>query len=214
MKNTAGIAGLIPAAGYSSRMGMLKPLLRLGEVTAIEGAVNCFLEAGIDNVTVVLGHRADEIIPVLKNPRVKWIINRDYPVGMLSSILTGIRSLEPEVEAFFMLPGDIPLVKPETILALIDAYRHCRAPVIYPVFRGFRGHPPLISLNCVQDLTSAHEGGLKTFLLRYKAQAVEVEVVDEGVLMDCDTPADYRLLQGWVARETVLTANVENCSEG
>jgi CTP:molybdopterin cytidylyltransferase MocA len=190
------IGALVLAAGYSSRMGTFKPLLPVGPVTAIERAVSCFLKAGITDVTVVVGYRADEIVPVLESSGVKWVFNHDFSSGMLSSVLRGIGSLAPHVRAFFMLPCDIPLVEPETIKSLIASYLCGSAPpVIYPVHRGRRGHPPLISRDCVSDLTPAQEGGMRSFLHRFKDEAVDVEVADEGILIDFDTPEDYRGMQ-------------------
>ncbi len=144
MKKPCRIAALVLAAGYSSRMGILKPLAFLGTHTLIEEAVTRFLRAGIDDVRVVVGHRADEIKPVVDRLGVRWIFNADYDRGMFSSVLAGVKSLEADVDGFFLLPGDIALVNPETIRALFDACDPDDPKIIYPRFDGRRGHPPLI----------------------------------------------------------------------
>ena len=56
---------------------------------------------------VVVGHRADELTPVLELLGIKWIFNAEYDRGMFSSVLAGIKSFEPDVDAFFLLPCDI-----------------------------------------------------------------------------------------------------------
>lgn len=188
--NPAGIAALVPAAGYSTRMGTCKPLIEIGGTSLVELAVNCFLRAGVRNVTVILGDNADAIIPLVRDLGVNWVLNDRYESGMLSLVLKGVSSFDPGVRAFFMLPCDIPLVKPETIRALIQTYRRCPSPVIYPVFRGRRGHPPLISMDAIRDLTPEYEGGMRSFLRRFAGRALEVEVADEAILLDCDTPED------------------------
>ncbi len=81
----------------------------------VELAVNCFSGAGIHDVTVILGHDADMIGPVVRELGVKWIVNEQYDEGMLSSVLSGIRCLDPEVGAFFILPCDIPLICSGTV---------------------------------------------------------------------------------------------------
>ena len=194
MRGPEGIAALILAAGNSTRMGALKPLLRIGNTAMVELASQCFLKAGVRDVTVIVGCRAELIIPMLQDLRVKWVLNTEYESGMLSSVLTGIRSLASHVRAFFLLPCDIPLVGPETIKALTGVYGQTPAPVIYPVFGGLRGHPPLISMDSVRDLAPECEGGMRSFLRRYEDLALNVEVMDEGILLDCDTPEDYRKL--------------------
>jgi molybdenum cofactor cytidylyltransferase len=205
MMEGGGITALILAAGYSSRMGALKPLLPLARSTVLEEAVRRFREAGLDDVRVVTGHKAEELAPVLKKLAVTEVFNPDHDKGMLSSVLAGLRSLEPDVEAFFLLPADIPLVKPRTIDTLLRAYRDGWSRIIYPRFQGRRGHPPLIPVTCVAELPEDYEGGLRAFLSRHDAQALDLDVVDEAVLMDCNTPADYRGLQEYGLREDMPT---------
>lgn len=205
MRSVAGIAALLLAAGRSTRMGVLKPLLPLCRSTAIEEAVARFRQAGVEDLTAVVGFAADKLIPVLDRIGVKWVLNADYDLGMLSSVLAGLKDLHSGVRAFFLLPADIPLIKPETIRALIRAYHDRSAPVIHPAFLGVRGHPPLISRDCVSGLDAAREGGMRAHLLEHEDRAVEVAVADEGILLDCDTPEDYRKLRAYAAREDIPT---------
>lgn len=209
MKN-GKIGALILAAGCSSRMGALKPLLRIGPATLLEMAVTLFRKAGIQDVHVVVGHRAEEIIPFLDRLKVKWVFNEHYDRGMLSSILAGVQSFDPHVEAFCLLPVDIPLVKPKTINELVGAYRNGQAKVIYPCFRKKRGHPPIISTICMRgELAWDHPGGLKNFLERFDEEAQDVEVRDEAILMNCNTPQDLRVLEDSYLRGDIPT--IQEC---
>jgi putative nucleotidyltransferase with HDIG domain len=203
------IVALILAAGFSSRMGELKPLLPLGRSSVIEEAVDRFWRGGIDDVRVVVGHRAEELTPFLDRLRVRWVLNPDYESGMLSSIFAGVRSLEPDVEAFFLLPVDIPLVKPRTISELIERYRETGTAVVYPRFLNEPGHPPLIATACVSDLPPQFEGGMRAYLSRFDARAVYVDVVDQAVVMDCDTPSEYRRLLDYAKRWDI--PSVQEC---
>jgi broad specificity phosphatase PhoE/CTP:molybdopterin cytidylyltransferase MocA/HD superfamily phosphodiesterase len=211
MTQSGAIASLILAAGYSSRMGTFKPLLPLGGSTLIEEAVKRFRDAGIQDIRVVVGYRAEEIAPVLDRLGVRSIFNPEFDKGMLSSLLAGLRSFDSGTEALFLLPSDVPLVKPATIRALIHAYRRDGARIIYPRFQGLRGHPPLVPTTCVADLPADYGGGLRAFLSRYDKQAIDVDVVDESVLMDCDTPEDYRKLQAYRSMEGIPTE--QECAE-
>lgn len=209
MRENGKIAAFILAAGFSFRMGELKPLLALGESSVVEEAVDRFRRGGIDDVRVVVGYRAEELTPLLDRLRVKWILNSDHESGMLSSILAGVRSLEPDVEAFFLLPVDIPLVKPRTISELVERYRETGAAVVYPRFLDEPGHPPLIATACVSNLPLQFEGGLRAYLSRFDDQAVYVDVVDQAVVMDCDTPSEYRRLLDYAKRRDIPT--VQEC---
>ncbi|HTP24924.1 MAG TPA: NTP transferase domain-containing protein, partial [Anaeromyxobacteraceae bacterium] len=192
MQTPGRIAAIVLAGGYSSRMQSFKPLLPWAGTCVIERAVRTFLDSGTMDVTVVVGHRGEELRPILERLRVRCVVNPEYPRGMYSSLVAGVRSLGEEVRACFVLPADMPAIRGRTIALL--ARSHCRAEpsVVYPVFRGQRGHPPLISSRLFPAIGSG-EGreGLRGVLSQYEGEAREVRVLDEGVLMDLDTPEDY-----------------------
>lgn len=205
------LAALVLAAGYSSRMGDFKPLLPLGESTVLEAAVGSFLRAGIEDIRVVLGHRADEVAHIAGRHGIKVLFNENYAEGMFSSVKAGVNSLGPEVEAFFLLPADNPLVKLRTLEEIARVYRETGAGIVYPCFEGERGHPPLISAKFTGSiLTWSRPGGLQALLREYEPEAVDVEAPDQGVLLDMDTPEDYRVLLDYFYRGDIPT--VRECS--
>lgn len=206
MRAKARVCGLILAAGASSRMGAFKPLLPLKNSTALEEAISRFQKAGIRDIKVVVGYKAGLITPILDRLNIQWVLNERYEESMLASVLAGVRGLGPGVDAFFLLPVDVPLVKPKTIEMLREAFFSGDSMVVYPCFRGQRGHPPLIATTCVpEDLPKDYPGGLRAFLLQCEAGALDIEVVDEAILMDCDTPADYEKIKAYAVREDIPT---------
>lgn len=207
---TGKIVGLVVAAGYSARMGDFKPLLPLGEKTVIETAVTSLRQGGISDIRVVAGHRAAELRPVLAQHKVGMVENHNYAQGMFSSVAAGVKTLAGEADAFLLLPGDTPLIRRHTIRQLVQTYRKLAPAVVYPVFNGLRGHPPLISGRCCDAiLTDPGADGLRGILERFAADAVEVNVADQGVALDIDTPEDYKKLQAFYARQEIPT--VEEC---
>ena len=195
-KNNSGfrIGAVIPAAGMSSRMGAFKPLLPCGGSTVIEQTVSAVLPYA-DTVVVVLGNRADEVKAVLNKrfgARVQTVLNPDYrSTDMLRSVQIGL-SAPGECDGFFLLPGDMPAVKGSTFAALIRMFDGKRK-LIIPMFRGRRGHPPLIHAALIPVIRDYHgEGGLRGAL-----EGVEPELIaldDEGMTADLDTPGDYALM--------------------
>jgi CTP:molybdopterin cytidylyltransferase MocA/HD superfamily phosphodiesterase len=184
-------AALVLAAGYSSRMGEFKPLLPIGGITAIERAIGIFRAADIDRVTVVTGYRSEELKPALERANACQVLNPQYDDGMFSSLRTGVRALPPDVEACFILPADIPLVRPLTIQLLLRACDNSGARVIYPVFQKRHGHPPLIRRDVLDEtLSGDDEGGLRFVLARHAQESLEVEVIDEAIHLDLDTAED------------------------
>lgn len=189
------ISAIILAAGLSSRMGMFKPVMQIGSTSLLEHAVNVFLSSGINNIRIVTGFRGGELPASFKNLKVSWIYNADYIQGMISSVRAGIGSLG-ECAAFFILPVDIPLVQNDTIRLLLDAYISEKGDIIYPVFRGIQGYPLLISVIYINELLSQDNScSLTDFIHEHKEKAFSIPVLDEAVLLDCDTMHDYENLK-------------------
>ena len=202
-------SALILAAGASSRMGALKPLLPLGDETVLQRIVGLFRAAAVTDIRVVLGFNAERFMSMLTEMDVSWVINSDYRQGMFSSIQTGVRTLEKTCQAFFLLPGDMPFVKLETLRALMTAFDGGRdeneadaegcerginsdAGRIYrPLYHCRHGHPPLIPAEFSPAILAFDApGGLRALLNCYERQCVDVPCNDPGILIDLDTPAD------------------------
>jgi molybdenum cofactor cytidylyltransferase len=191
---SATFAAIVLAGGFSTRMNSFKPLLPLGESTVTSHVIDTFLSAGVD-VLLVVGHRREEIKASIKKKDITIIYNSAYRQGMFSSIQAGVRRLQPTHQAFFVLPVDIPLVRPATIRLLMGAAIRSPDNVIYPVFGGRRGHPPLVPATLAHAILGwAEGGGLKAVLAKSEKPAAEVPVADGCILFDIDTPEDYRQL--------------------
>ena len=186
------VAAVVLAAGLSSRMGRFKPLLPLGAGTVLSMAVETFHAAGVDDVVVVTGRRGRRVAEAARDLGVRAAHNPDYEQGMYTSVLAGVRALPPDAKAFFLLPVDIPLVRPSTVTLLVQDFAAHGAAVTHPRFLGERGHPPLMRAD-LAGAVLAHDGtgGLRTVLDRFDGTARDVDVADAGVCFDLDTPADY-----------------------
>lgn len=186
-------AAVIIAAGYSSRMNGFKPLLTIGNETAVEKMVNTYQAAGVDQIILVLGHQAEAIRAAFENSKVECVLNENFNQGMYTSIVKGIGQLEPEMTAFFINPVDIPLVKVQTIKTIMKVFGTTDKGILYPVFFKKRGHPPLIHRRYEKMIIdNQDDGGLKQLLEQYPQDSQEIAVADEAILMDMDTPEDYK----------------------
>jgi molybdenum cofactor cytidylyltransferase len=189
--NPPGYAAIILSAGLSSRMSRFKPLLKLNGLALIDRAIGLFPPELVD-VYVVSGHRREELKGHIVNPAVSLIENPDYLKGMYSSVRAGLRGLKKDYGAFFILPVDIPLVRPFTIRRILELSKNNPDRILYPVFNGKRGHPPLIPSRIIPFiLESSGEGGLKAVLGRSEESALEIKVPDRFILTDMDTDSDY-----------------------
>ncbi|MBO5128906.1 MAG: nucleotidyltransferase family protein [Oscillospiraceae bacterium] len=188
------ICGLILAAGLSRRMGDFKPLMPFRGKTLIENTIDSVLSSGARQVVVVTGHRAEELEPVLAEKygsRVILTRNPDFATtDMLQSIRIGCRAM-PECDAFFLLPGDMPVVRESTFRKVREQWDGTFG-VIFPTLDGYRKHPPLVDYRLIPDILAFdRDGGLRQFWKEREAVIRTVPVDDEGVWVDLDTQEDY-----------------------
>lgn len=190
---------IILAAGFSSRMVDFKPLMTLQGRTLLQRTVKSFRHAGLHPV-VVTGHNAQEVHQEALTLGVATIHNPDYHQGMFSSVRKGVSALK-NIQAFFILPVDIPLVRPATIKALMHAWQ---GSIIHPVFDHEPGHPPLVPATLIKDIL-AHDGqgGLRALLALHPSQ--ELPVWDQGILLDADTAPDFQVLETQAAQLQIGT---------
>jgi molybdenum cofactor cytidylyltransferase len=193
------IAGLILAAGESSRMGEDKALLTYRGRTFIETILATLREAGVTRLVVVLGHHADKIQRAVDFTGIDVIVNRDYQQGQTSSLQAGLKALGSgagtSVEAVLLCLVDHPAVPAEVVRALIAAFRATRPPVVIPTFEGQRGHPVLIGRALFDELLGlSPEAGANSVIRKYREATQFVEVGDAGILVDVDDPETYRSL--------------------
>ena len=191
------IGAIILAAGSSIRMGAFKPLLTIGPKTLLGHAISLFQNNTIDDIVVVTGHHSGDLQQELDRYPCRPVRNGSFTDGMFSSIKIGVENLDSALEAFFLLPVDIPLVRQDTLDKLIETMiQHPDALIIYPEYRTRRGHPPLIR----RDLATAilnhdGQGGLRGLLRNYRQQSRNVSVDDPYILLDVDTPNDLVILK-------------------
>ena len=191
------IPAIVLAAGRSSRMGRAKATLPAGDGhTFLTRIVRTFLDADVDDVIVVVGHDADAIAASFSESGLpaRFVVNRDYDRGQLSSLLSGLDVIDrPGVAAVLVTLVDVPLVSPATVRAVIDSYRRTRAPIVRPTSGDRHGHPLLIDRSIFGALRAADPStGAKPIVRAHATAAGDIAIDDEGAFTDVDTEEDYR----------------------
>ncbi|MEG2174805.1 MAG: NTP transferase domain-containing protein [Oscillospiraceae bacterium] len=187
------LGAVVLAAGLSSRMREFKPMLTLGDNTIAGHTIGRLKAAGADPIVVVVGYKAELLKRYLgRDPAIRFAENERYAqTQMFDSVLIGLSALEQECDAVFVTPVDIPLVELTTFEKLIQS----GAASARPVCNGKAGHPLLLSTDVISALRGYRgEGGLKGALHSINAVMQDVPVEDEGILLDADTPEDYKAL--------------------
>jgi len=184
---------VILAAGESRRMGSPKLLLPFGESTVLGTVVHEVRRAGLSSILVVLGAEQEKVRAALEDQPIVFAQNPDFHRGMLSSVQCGLQSLPATASAAMLFLADQPALSGAVIGKLLQARESAAQNLIVPVFAGQRGHPLLLSMRYKDEILSLDPGvGLRQLLVNHPDDILEVEVEDESVLKDIDTPEDYQ----------------------
>ncbi len=198
------IAGLISAAGLSSRMGAFKPLLDLDGKPLICRTVESLLDGGAEQVIVVTGRNREQIEDALRiYPQVQTVYNEQYAhSAMYDSIRLGLKQIA-SCDVMLFLPADVPAVRAESVQYLLKCWNTNRPDVLYPVYQKKQWHPPLIAGRLLPALIDySGENGLKGALESLCPVSETVQVPDRGCTMDADYIEDYKnLCQYWPVRD-------------
>ncbi len=178
--------GILLAGGYSSRVGQNKMLLPYRDLPLILHSIRT-MAPNVSRIFVITGHYHEEIAKVLQDePKVEIVLNQEYARGMFSSVLAGARVATEDV---FLVPGDYPLIKPQTYQSILMASGSVRV----PIHESKKGHPLFLNRDIVLALRMEPlESNLKVFRDRYPLTLVDV--ADPGILIDIDTLADLAAL--------------------
>jgi molybdenum cofactor cytidylyltransferase len=198
------IAAIVLAGGKSTRMGRAKATLPLeGGDTFVSRIVATFARATVDEIVVVVGHDADAIIAASAGTAARFVINRDYESGQLSSLLAGLNAIEgPHTGAALVTLVDVPLVSAATVRAVVDRYRRTGAPIVRPVRGEEHGHPVLIDRSLFAEIRRSDAAvGAKPVIRAHASALGDVPVDDEGAFVDVDTSEEYARLIGRALRE-------------
>ena len=187
------ISAVVLAAGTSRRMGRPKPLVKLGRKTILQHVVANLEASQVDQIVVVLGFGAEKIIPTLKGMSCQVVVNPQYILGMSSSIRCGLSTVNPQARAVLIALGDQPYIPPEIVDVLLRRYQKEDQKIVVPLYGGKRGHPVIFGRKYWPELRALKgDVGGRELLHRHAQHVLEVEVGQEGVLADIDTPSDSR----------------------
>jgi len=185
------LAGVILAAGASSRMGTPKALLAYQGESFLDRSIRLFASVCAP-VIVVVGFDADLIQSgIQRAAEATFVRNPDPARGMLSSLQTGLRHVPPGTERVLFTLVDHPQVGPATIRAIATE----TAPIVIPVFDGQRGHPVCIGRAVANELLELPpEASPKDVMHRHRNETCFLNAGDPGVLADIDDPESYAAL--------------------
>ena len=196
------ISAILLAAGESSRMkGENKLIKEINGTPLINYAVKNILGSAIDELVIVLGHEKSLIKNIIKeNKKIKFIYNKDYKLGVASSIKKGVSNITKSTEAFFICLGDMPNINQNIYNKLIKTRRYYnkklspekRKEIIIPTYEKKDGNPVLFSKFMKEKVMNINgDFGAKKIVEMNKDKILYVPIKNSGVTLDFDTKADF-----------------------
>lgn len=194
------VGAVVLAAGGSTRLGSPKQLLEYGGRSLLRRAVEAALEAGCRPVVVVLGSGADLLKDQLAGLDVQGVVNPAWGNGMGTSVRLGVETLDalaPEADAVLLTLCDQPLVGPEALAQLLDAYRRSGSlgSIAAAEYNGIIGVPVILGRAHFGELLALpDDAGAKPVLRRHRESVIEVPMPEAAT--DIDTQEQYARLSG------------------
>jgi len=192
----AKIAGLLLAAGASTRMGRPKQLLHVQGVTLLERILHEALKSELDKIILILGHQSKEIKKVLGqiivHKKLRVIENPRYRQGISSSITTGLSVTEDNYDHVMILLADLPHVTSRLINLLIHRYLESQLPIGAIQVKSKRSHPVIFGRPFYNELRKLKgDMGARALFQKYGDRTCLVEPDFFYDDMDIDTEDDY-----------------------
>jgi molybdenum cofactor cytidylyltransferase len=185
------IGAVLLAAGQSRRMGGPNKLLaEIEGVPMVARVAQRLLASRARPIIAVLGNKADEVDQALGKLPVERVRNPDFADGLSTSLMRGIAVLPSDLDGALVCLGDMPLVTGRHIDRLLAAFNPLEGrAIIVPTRRGKRGNPVLWAKHFFPEMTQiAGDVGARHLIGEHAELVAEVEMDDDAILVDIDTP--------------------------
>lgn len=196
------LRAIVLAAGEGRRMGESKALLEIEGATLVERHVERLLEVGCSSIVVVVrpeaGPQVSALLRAHEAVRVEAVATRSQG----ESLAAGLRRLEgSRGDVVIITPVDMLPAEAGTHQALLGSLTGA-ALAATPVYRGRGGHPVIAHRSVLAAYETPATGAapkpapppLREALAEAGDARRRVEVDDESVIGDLDTPSDVRAL--------------------
>ena len=175
-------------------MGVLdKLLLPVNGIPLIRRTVSSVLPC-VDQIIVVVSLRRAADVTELLGSEAIVVVNPKPEDGMGSSIAAGVRTAV-DASGYLILPGDMPVVKSDTISTLVQHFEADPDRIAVPVRDGRRGQPVIFPFwTKVELCTLTGDTGSNSLIEKHATRVTDVQVGDTGIWQDIDRPDDYHAL--------------------
>ena len=181
-------SAILLAAGKSERFGGFKQGTVISGMPLVRKCAAALLDGGVDELIIVVGHMAEEVITLLGQGRWKIVNNSEYKEGMGSSIRTGAGYVSESSRAILIALSDLPYLTGETIKNIVAGFEKCGKGILAPVHLGRRGHPVCFSRKYLGELKRlGGDSGARELLDEHPEDLFLLEVGTDSIYDDIDT---------------------------
>jgi molybdenum cofactor cytidylyltransferase len=194
-----GVGAILLAAGESRRMGALNKLtLPVAGVPLLRHTASTLLNSHLDEIVVVVGHEQQTARVLLGDLPLRLVDNARYPEGQMASVYCGMQALSGTCDGVMVCLSDQPLLSVADINRLVRVFLHrCPTSVLVPTWQGRRGNPVILAHEHRDAILNGSRNlGCRRLIEDNPDLVTPLEMDNDHVVFDLDTPADYqRLLQ-------------------
>lgn len=155
-----------------------------GERFIASGGTGSKLQAMLGGRTVL-----ERTLDAVRASGLQWHLEDAGHEGMGDSIAAAVRAT-PDASGWLVLPGDLPLVRPESLQAVAAAL--ASHTIVVPHHNGQRGHPVAFAASCRDALLTLKgaQGAAAVVRAQPDGEVVHLELDDPGIVTDIDTAQD------------------------
>jgi molybdenum cofactor cytidylyltransferase len=202
-ERSGAVAGVVLAAGSSTRMGRNKLFFELDGETLLRRVVRRAIAAGLDPVIVVVGHEAEHARAEIAALPCKPVDNPDHALGINRSLRTGISHVPERARAAVVMLADMPFVTSRMVAGLVARYRESTAPLVISAYGDVNAPPMLYDRALFSELQQMKgEGCGRQVVRRHRNEAISVSW-PEAALQDIDVPEDYERIRAELGARAV-----------
>lgn len=176
-------------------MGRPKALLPYGRTTFSRSIIESLQRAGIDHPLVVIGHDAGPIAAHLSDLGPRFVYNRDWPKGQLTSLQSAIRACPASASGILVMLVDQPGLRAATVRRMIREHRRRPRSILVAAYRDRPGHPVIFPRRLFRELLAAplSQGARAVVRAHLKDRRI-ISTADPAVVRDVDTKKEFRRL--------------------
>ncbi len=193
----APTAGIVLAAGMSSRFGKLKQLQAVDGKPLLEWTLDACLGSQLEHIFLVLGYRRQTILNALpqkiRHPRLTIVFNPHYENGQSTSLHAGIHAIKDAYPSAMFVLGDQPLIDSGTLNVLLERFWASGKNICVPFYNNRRGNPVIFSKKYYAQINSiGGDVGARRIVENNPDQVLSIALSRRSFFYDVDTIEDVK----------------------